>query len=188
MSDDHEHSGLQHHVALSERARGAVAIHRLLVSRNIIDADEVGEVIDRVRARTPADGAKVVARAWTDRGFRARLLEDARPAVLEMGYRLTHDAGLAVVCQRAEAAVPVGTAWPRSGLPPWLNANAPCTLGEPSPRRFTVLDNDTSPSAPYDPAATPGNAEVRLRRAPPLKDRSQPPAAVPIQRLGDGVG
>ena len=97
MSDDHEHPGLQRHVALSERARRAVAIHRLLVGRNIIGADEVGEVIDHVRARTPADGAKVVARAWTDRGFRARLLEEARSAVLEMGYRLTYDAELAVV-------------------------------------------------------------------------------------------
>ena len=69
-----------------------------------------------------------------------------------------------------------------------LNANAPCTWGEPSPRWFTVLDNDTSPSAPYDPAATPENTEVRLRRAPPLEDRGQPTAAVSIQRVGVGVG
>ena len=69
-----------------------------------------------------------------------------------------------------------------------LNANAPCTSGEASPRWFTVLDNDTSPSAPYDAAATPANAEVRLRRAPPLEDRGQPTAAVSIQRAGVGVG
>ena len=56
----------------------------------------------RSRARTPADGAKVVARAWTDAAFRGRLLTDARAAAGEMGYRLSHDAELAVVENTAE--------------------------------------------------------------------------------------
>ncbi len=97
MSDDPAHPGLQHDVRLSERAKRAQAIHRLLVSKNIIGPDEVAEVIERVRTRTPADGATVVARAWTDPAFKTRLVEDARSAVLELGYRLSHDAGLAVV-------------------------------------------------------------------------------------------
>ena len=97
MSDDPAHPGLQHDVRLSERAKRAQAIHRLLVSKNIIGPDEVAEVIARVRNRTPADGATVVARAWTDPAFKTRLFEDARSAVLELGYRLSHDADLAVV-------------------------------------------------------------------------------------------
>ena len=95
MSDGHP--GLQHHVRLSERAKRAQAIHRLLVSKNIIGPDEVADIVARVRRRTPADGATVVARAWTDPAFKVRLLEDARSAVLELGYRLSHDADLAVV-------------------------------------------------------------------------------------------
>ena len=97
MSDVHDHRGLQHHVPLRERAKRAIAIHRLLVSKNIVGPDEVREIVDRARRRTPADGARVVARAWTDPGFKERLFEDARSAVFELGYRLSHDADLAVV-------------------------------------------------------------------------------------------
>ena len=102
MSDAHSHPGVQHHMPLSERARRAIAIHRLLVAKGIIDPAEVETVIDQVRTRTPADGAKVVARAWTDPAFKARLLSDPRSAVLELGYRLSRDAGLAVVENTAD--------------------------------------------------------------------------------------
>ena len=97
MSDDHTHPGLQHHVPLSERAKRAVAIHRLLVRKNIVGPDEVRETIDRARRRSPADGARVVARAWTDPTFKTRLMDDAPSAVFELGYRPSRDAGLAVV-------------------------------------------------------------------------------------------
>ena len=40
-----------------------------------------------VDSRTPADGAKVVARAWVDPAFKARLLSDAKAAVAELGLR-----------------------------------------------------------------------------------------------------
>ena len=102
MTDDHMHPGVQHHVPLSERATRAIAIHRLLVAKGIIGPVEVESVIDRVRTRTPADGAKVVARAWTDPAFKARLLSDPRSAVAELGYRLDRDAGLAVVENTAD--------------------------------------------------------------------------------------
>ncbi len=97
MSDVSAHPGVQHHEPLPERARRAAAIHRLLVNKNIVGADEVREMVDRARTRTPADGARVVARAWTDPAFKARLLGNARSAVFEFGYRLSHDADLAVV-------------------------------------------------------------------------------------------
>ena len=97
MTDDHTHPGLQHDVPLPGRAKRAVAIHRLLVSKSIVGPDEVRETIDRAGRRTPADGARVVARAWTDPAFKTRLMDDPRSAVFELGYRLSRDAGLAVV-------------------------------------------------------------------------------------------
>ncbi|MDE0660523.1 MAG: nitrile hydratase subunit alpha [Gammaproteobacteria bacterium] len=97
MSDDHTHPGLKHHVPLSDRAKRAIVIHRLLVSKNIVRPDEVRETIDRARRRTPADGARVVARAWTDPAFKTRLMDDPRSAVFELGYRLSRDAELAVL-------------------------------------------------------------------------------------------
>ena len=101
MSDDHhdesEHEGIQPDSSLSYRAKRAVAIHELLVEKGVIEAGEVDEQVHRVRFRSPSDGAKVVARTWVDPDFKSRLLADARSAVHEMGYSLTHDAELAVL-------------------------------------------------------------------------------------------
>ena len=97
MTDEHGHPGLRHHVELSERAQRAIAIHRILVNKNLVEPGAVRDMVERVRARTPADGARVVAKAWADAKFKLRLLADARSAVAELGYRLTHDAELAVV-------------------------------------------------------------------------------------------
>jgi nitrile hydratase len=62
------------------------AIQALLVEKGVITADEVRRQIEAVDARTPADGAKVVARAWVDPAFKARLLQDAKAAVTELGF------------------------------------------------------------------------------------------------------
>ncbi len=103
MSDEHDHDHVSDHPGthpdtnLGVRARRAIAIHELLVDKGVIGVGEVEDMVNLVRSRTPADGAKVVARAWTDPEFRARLLSDARSAVSELGYSLTHDAELAVV-------------------------------------------------------------------------------------------
>ena len=92
-----DHPGMVDDSALSERARRALAIRELLIERGIIDADDVRRRADDLHRRSPADGAKVVARAWMDADFKARLLADAKAAVAELGYVLPHDAELAVV-------------------------------------------------------------------------------------------
>ena len=101
MSTDHhndtEHPGVHPEIELSNRAKRALAIYELLIENGVVGNDEVREVAARVRARTPSDGARVVAKAWSDVEFKARLMADARTAVYELGYSLTHDAELAVV-------------------------------------------------------------------------------------------
>lgn len=47
--------------------------------------------------RSPADGARLVARAWVDPGFRARLLADPKAAAAELGLDATSSARLVVV-------------------------------------------------------------------------------------------
>ncbi len=95
--DESDHEGIQPDTELSVPARRALAIHELLVEKGVIETDEVRERAETYRSRTPSDGAKVVARAWSDPAFKQRLLDDARAAVYELGYTLTHDAELAVV-------------------------------------------------------------------------------------------
>ena len=101
MSADHhdnsEHPGVLPEIGLSDRAKRALAVHELLIAKGVVDHDEVRELDARVSTRTPADGARVVAKAWSDSEFKSRLLADARSAVYELGYSLTHDAELAVV-------------------------------------------------------------------------------------------
>ena len=101
MSVTEEHPPL-HHAERGMRATRILAIQRLLIDKGVITAAEVDDIIERARERTPADGAKVVARAWVDDAFKARLLTDARGAVAELGYRLSHDAELAVVENTAD--------------------------------------------------------------------------------------
>src|ERR687888_2074960 len=61
------------------------AVQSLLVEKGILTADEVRKQIEDMDARTPALGAKVVARAWVDPAFKARLLANAKAAVAELG-------------------------------------------------------------------------------------------------------
>jgi nitrile hydratase alpha subunit len=79
---DHEPVGNGDEPAAAARVR---ALEELLVEKGVIERDDVRRRIDWLVSRTPADGARVVARAWVDPGFRSRLLADARAAALEVG-------------------------------------------------------------------------------------------------------
>lgn len=61
------------------------AIRSLLVEKGVLTAAEIAQQIDLMDSRSPALGARVVARAWTDPAFKARLLADTRAALLELG-------------------------------------------------------------------------------------------------------
>jgi nitrile hydratase alpha subunit len=87
MSDhDHEHD----HTPLGDgdeppAAARARALEALLVEKGVIAREDVREGIDWLVSRTPADGARVVARAWVDPDYRERLLADGREAAVELG-------------------------------------------------------------------------------------------------------
>jgi nitrile hydratase alpha subunit len=65
-------------------AARARALEALLVEKGAVEREEVRRAIDWLVSRTPADGARVVARAWVDPDFKERLLADAREAALEL--------------------------------------------------------------------------------------------------------
>jgi nitrile hydratase len=74
-----------------------LAIGELLVEKQLIGAHEIRRQIEVLDSRTPALGAKVVARAWVDPAFRARLLENGRSACEELGITFYDDTGLIVL-------------------------------------------------------------------------------------------
>jgi nitrile hydratase len=62
-----------------------VALRELLIEKHRITADEVRAAVEAMDARSPAAGARVVARAWLDPDFKARLLRDGTAACQELG-------------------------------------------------------------------------------------------------------
>lgn len=73
------------------------AVRELLVERKLIGAHEIRRQIEVLDSRTPALGAKVVARAWVDPEFKARLLADGRAACEELGISFYDDTSLIVL-------------------------------------------------------------------------------------------
>ena len=80
MSDDHDDS------TLARQVRG---VETLLEERGLVDPVELDRALQAFLARaSPASGARVVARAWVDAGFRARLLADANAALPDVGLSM----------------------------------------------------------------------------------------------------
>ena len=61
------------------------ALRSLLIEKRILTAEAIAAAVDLMDSRTPALGAKVVARAWTDVAFKKHLLKDTRAALLNCG-------------------------------------------------------------------------------------------------------
>lgn len=85
---DHSHDA---HAPITEKEeltyyeKRVQAIQALLIEKGVVTADEVRRAVEEMDARTPAMGAKIVARAWVDPAFKARLLADTKSAVAELG-------------------------------------------------------------------------------------------------------
>jgi nitrile hydratase len=76
-----------HQEAPCDMALRVKALESLLVEKGLVDPAALDLLVDRFEHRVgPRDGARVVARAWTDPAFKARLLADAPSALAEFGY------------------------------------------------------------------------------------------------------
>jgi nitrile hydratase alpha subunit len=100
--DDHDHDHAHPHDEISEGRPGyydimETAVRELLIEKKLIRADEIRRQIEVLDSRSPALGAKVVARAWTDPAFRARLLANGRAACEELGISFYDDTSLIVI-------------------------------------------------------------------------------------------
>jgi nitrile hydratase len=101
---DHDHDGHDHpHAEITQSGQAGycevmeIAVRELLIEKGLIGPGEIRRQIEVLDSRTPALGAKVVARAWVDPGFRERLLANGRAACEELGISFYDDTGLIVV-------------------------------------------------------------------------------------------
>ncbi|MEO1776383.1 MAG: nitrile hydratase subunit alpha [Pseudomonadota bacterium] len=184
MPHDHPHRA-DDDTPLSHWQIMEIALRELLVERGVTTEAEIAAQIERMDARTPALGAAVVARAWADPAFKARLLADGSTACREMGIEV--DALKLVVVENTEAVHNVivctlCSCYPRNllGLPPdWYKARAyrSRTVREPRkvlaefgltlPEDTTVRVHDSTADMRYlvlprRPEGTAGWSEERL--------------------------
>jgi nitrile hydratase subunit alpha len=84
---DHPHPGVRpdSDETLSYYQVMEIAVRELLIEKGVLSADAVRREVERMDARSPAQGARVVARAWTDPAFKARLLELGNEPLVELG-------------------------------------------------------------------------------------------------------
>ncbi len=81
----HGHAAIRDEPGQTDFERRVDAIQTLLIEKGIISANEVRQAVEEMDSRTPALGARVIAKAWVDPAFKARLLSNARAAIAELG-------------------------------------------------------------------------------------------------------
>jgi nitrile hydratase len=121
-----------HETAHDDPALRVEALEALLVEKGLVDPDVVDDVIEHYETSVgPLNGAKVVARAWSDAQYRKRLLADATKAVAELGFGGTEGQMIVAVENTPSVHnVVVCTLcscypWPVLGLPPaWYKSPA----------------------------------------------------------------
>lgn len=76
---DSEDTPYEHHHVMAE------AVGELLIDKGIITADELRGMIELIDSKSPAEGTRVIARAWTDPEFKARVMVNVNDAAQELG-------------------------------------------------------------------------------------------------------
>jgi len=131
--DDHDH---HHHEpgqdVPSDTALRVKALESLLVEKGLVDPAALDAIVDAFENKIgPRNGARVVARAWTDPAFKARLLADPTAAIAELGYSGSQGEHMVVVENTPTVHNLVVCTlcscypWPVLGLPPvWYKSSA----------------------------------------------------------------
>ena len=127
MAHDHAHNAPP-----SETAMRVKALETLLTEKGLLDPAAIDTLVETYETRIgPRNGAKVVARAWTDPDYKQRLLEDGTAAIAELGYSGVQGEDMVVVENTDDVHNLVTCTlcscypWPTLGLPPIWFKSAP---------------------------------------------------------------
>lgn len=86
MAHDHDHTEFQPDTEgpeITETQMREIALRELLIEKGVLSADQIRKQVEDWEQKTPALGAEIVARAWEEPDFKAKLLEDGTAAVAE---------------------------------------------------------------------------------------------------------
>ena len=126
--DHHDHEGSE----LSDIALRVRALESLLVEKGVVDPAALDKIVEAYETSIgPRNGARVVARAWSDPDYKKHLLSDATAAIAALGYRGLQGENMVVVENTPTVHnIVVCTLcscypWPVLGLPPGWYKSAP---------------------------------------------------------------
>src|SRR6266542_1247938 len=127
----HQHDHTQTEPS-SDLALRVKALESLLIEKGLVDPAAIDALIDTYDTKVgPRNGARVVARAWSDPAFKQRLLKDATAAIASMGYTGRQGEHMQVVENTSQVHNLVVCTlcscypWPVLGLPPVWYKSAP---------------------------------------------------------------
>ena len=140
MADDHDHPHSHHHDHGHDHGQEmpedtvlrVKALESLLVEKGLVDPAALDAIVDAFENRIgPRNGARVIAKAWTDPAYKVRLLKDATAAIAELGYSGSQGEHMVVVENTPQVHNLVVCTlcscypWPVLGLPPvWYKSSA----------------------------------------------------------------
>ena len=133
MSHEHDDDHVREHdKPLSGSALRVKALESLLVEKGLVDPKALDAVIDMYETKVgPHNGARIVARAWTDPAYKRRLLADATAAISEVGFGGQQGEDMVVIENTPKVHNMVVCTlcscypWPVLGLPPVWYKSAP---------------------------------------------------------------
>lgn len=127
MAHDHDHNAPP-----SETAMRVKALETLLFEKGLLDPAAIDTLVETYETKIgPRNGARVVAKAWTDPDYKARLLENGTAAIAELGYSGVQGEDMVVVENTDKVHNMVVCTlcscypWPTLGLPPIWYKSAP---------------------------------------------------------------
>jgi len=145
------------------------ALESLLIEKGLVDAATIDTIIDTYENKVgPRNGAKVVARAWTDPEFKKCLLEDATAAIASMGYMGRQGEHMKVVentdSQHNLVVCTLCSCYPWTvlGLPPVWYKSAPYRARAVSEPKTVLAEFDTVLENDIDISVWDSTSEVRF--------------------------
>ena len=147
---DHPHA---HDAAPSDVALRVKAIESLLAEKGLIVPEALDAIVETYQTRVgPRNGARVVARAWTDPAYRQRLLDNGSAAIAELGYSGVQGEDMVVVENTPQVHNMVVCTlcscypWPLLGIPPgWYKSDAYRARAVREPRKVLAEFGVTLP-------------------------------------------
>ena len=170
-------AGHHHPAELAPIEARVAAIESVLVEKGILDTDAIDAVVQQFEDNLgPMNGAKVVARAWSDPAYKERLLADGTAAIAELGVEGPQGELMVVVENTPKVHNLVVCTlcscypWPTLGLPPkWYKAPAYRSRAVREPRK--LLDEmGTNIAADVEIRVWDSSAEARYLVLPMRPD------------------